>query len=194
MTNECKNITSNILVNGLNSAQETINIVAPCFKQEIVQNGCEHMLEVTIPCVSAEGWVLTVINTEGEESVFDLSSIWTIWDSITNIEWDITNIETDITNINTTLVDLQEQLDDIECCSAEDTSFDNTDNGLSATNIQDAIDEILALWGWDLALDDLIDVDAPNPDDCDILIFNSTTGNWETCQYSNTNYPQAFMF
>lgn len=56
-------------------------------------------------------------------------------------------------------------------------SYDNGASGLTADDVQAAIDE-LAGGAVSIALDDLSDVDAPAPADGDVLTFDSGSGDW----------------
>lgn len=55
--------------------------------------------------------------------------------------------------------------------TAIDTSYDNTDSGLTATNVQDAIDEISVLEG-------LANVDITSPTDGQTLVYDSQNQEW----------------
>ena len=55
--------------------------------------------------------------------------------------------------------------------TAIDTSYDNTDSGLTATNVQDAIDEISTIEG-------LTDVNIVSPSDGNVLVYDATNQEW----------------
>ena len=55
--------------------------------------------------------------------------------------------------------------------TAADTTYDNTDSGLIATNVQDAIDEISVIEG-------LSDVNITTPSDGDALVYDATSQEW----------------
>lgn len=55
--------------------------------------------------------------------------------------------------------------------TADDTSYDNTNSGLSATNVQDVIDEISVI-------DGLTDVNISSPTDGQALIYDATNQKW----------------
>ena len=64
---------------------------------------------------------------------------------------------------------------------AEATPYDNTNSGLTADNVKDALDELAA--GGREVLNDLTDVTITNPAANQLLQYNSTTEQWENKKY-----------
>ena len=62
--------------------------------------------------------------------------------------------------------------------TAADTTYDNTDSGLTATNVQDAIDEILGKVDDISVIEGLSDVNITTPADGDALIYDATNQEW----------------
>jgi hypothetical protein len=63
----------------------------------------------------------------------------------------------------------------------EDMEYDNSESGLTATNVQEAIDELAA--GGREVLGDLTDVTISSPAANQLLQYNATTEQWENKKY-----------